>query len=779
MTEPATVPSIRRLDQTVVNRIAAGEIIHRPANALKELIENSIDAGSTNIQILIKDGGLKLLQIQDNGCGIRREDMEIVCERFTTSKLKSFDDLGSIATYGFRGEALASISHVAHVTITTKTVDSQCAFRASYSDGKLVPQKPGMSNEPKPTAGNKGTQITVEDLFYNVPSRRKALKNPSDEYSRILDVVTRYAIHNSGISFSCKKQGVNMADVNTATNNSITDNIRLLYGSAVASELISVERDFEELEFKMKAHVSNANYHVKKLTMLLFINRKDGNRAVESSMLKKMVENIYITLLPKGSHPFVYLSLEINPQNVDVNVHPTKREVHFLNEDKLIEAIADTIQEKLAGANDSRAFYTQVCMAMIANHKNTPKVTSLYYRLYYLEQLKLRRSVVSPRRSAYIDRSDSLTSNIAPKSTGKVSENKFVRTDSKLRTLDNFLHTPSIISKPTQTAAEKRPEYEAADPPDVVMGDAGDDATETVTEETSVKSASTSTHISSDRERVDVRLNSLLDLRKEVKKNEHKGLSDIFADHTFVGVVDDALALIQHQTKLYLVNYSALYSEELFYQLVLREFSNFGYINMASSIPIKDFIMVALDEEEAQNGWPDNMKPKDEIAQSITNLLIDRSEMLLEYFSIRVSETGELLSVPMLIKNYVPTLDKLPLFLLRLGTEVDWDGEKECFETLAKELALFYCAEPPLQEPAEDIRTDPQGDQEMTESNTLDSTYEKDHKAYVWQVEHLIFPALKFQFAAPKSLAASSGPGSGHVVQLANLPDLYKIFERC
>ncbi|KAI9288731.1 histidine kinase-like ATPase [Umbelopsis sp. AD052] len=707
MTEPATVPSIRRLDQTVVNRIAAGEIIHRPANALKELIENSIDAGSTNIQILIKDGGLKLLQIQDNGCGIRREDMEIVCERFTTSKLKSFDDLGSIATYGFRGEALASISHVAHVTITTKTVDSQCAFRASYSDGKLVPQKPGMSNEPKPTAGNKGTQITVEDLFYNVPSRRKALKNPSDEYSRILDVVTRYAIHNSGISFSCKKQGVNMADVNTATNNSITDNIRLLYGSAVASELISVERDFEELEFKMKAHVSNANYHVKKLTMLLFIN----HRAVESSMLKKMVENIYITLLPKGSHPFVYLSLEINPQNVDVNVHPTKREVHFLNEDRLIEAIADTIQEKLAGANDSRAFYTQV----------------------------------------------------SPKSTGKVSENKFVRTDSKLRTLDNFLHTPSIISKPTQTAAEKRPEYKAADPPDVVMGDAGDDATETITEET---------------ERVDVRLNSLLGMRKEVKKNEHKGLSDIFADHTFVGVVDDALALIQHQTKLYLVNYSVI-SEELFYQLVLREFSNFGYINMASSIPIKDFIMVALDEEEAQNGWPDNMKPKDEIAQSITNLLIDRSEMLLEYFSIRVSENGELLSVPMLIKNYVPTLDKLPLFLLRLGTEVDWDGEKECFETLAKELALFYCAEPPLQEPAEDIQTDLQGDQEMTESNTLDSTYEKDHKAYVWQVEHLIFPALKFQFAAPKSLAASSGPGSGHVVQLANLPDLYKIFERC
>ncbi|CAO3677948.1 unnamed protein product [Umbelopsis vinacea] len=712
----ASVPSIRRLDQTVVNRIAAGEIIHRPANALKELMENSLNAGSTNIQVLIKDGGLKLLQIQDNGCGIRREDMAIVCERFTTSKLKSFDDLGSISTYGFRGEALASISHVAHVTITTKTADSKCAFRASYSDGKLFSQRPGMSADPKPTAGNNGTQITVEDLFYNVPSRRKALKNPSDEYNRILDVVTRYAIHNSGISFSCKKQGANMADVNTSTNNSIIDNIRLLYGSAVASELIPVEREFPDLEFKMKAYISNANYHVKKLTMLLFIN----HRAVESSMLKKMVENIYITLLPKGSHPFIYLSLEINPQNVDVNVHPTKREVHFLNEERLIEAIADAMQERLAGANESRTFYTQTLLP----------------------------------GAAEVDES----STQAPKTIGKVSENKFVRTDSMLRTLDSFLHAsaPTPAQAAALASAKTLPEKHS-DVEDVVMEEA-----ETVAEQRKFVPNTTS---STDRERVEVRLTSLLELRKDVKKNEHKGLSGIFADHAFVGIVDDSLALIQHQTKLYMVNYSII-SEELFYQLVLREFSNFGYINMSSPIPITDFIMVALDEEEAQNGWPDNMKPKDVIADSITDLLIERAEMLYEYFSIKVSPSGDLLSLPMLIKNYVPTLDKLPLFLLRLGTEVDWDNEKECFDTLAKELALLYSAEPPLRDMAD-------------KDDMSDPSYETEHKKYLWQVEHLIFPALKYQFAAPKSLAASSGPGSGHVVQLANLPDLYKIFERC
>ncbi|CAG8691528.1 1407_t:CDS:2, partial [Dentiscutata heterogama] len=345
---------IKKLDESVVNRIAAGEIIQRPSNALKELIENSLDAGATNIQILIKEGGLKLLQILDNGHGIRREDMVIVCERFTTSKLRNFEDLLHIGTYGFRGEALASISHVAHLTITTKTADSNCAYRACYSDGKLVPPKPGAAAEPKACAGNIGTQITAEDLFYNVPTRRKALKNPTEEYARILDVVNRYAIHNAGVGFSCKKQGSTQADVNTLSTASTLDNIRQIYGSTT-SELLEFGKIFRKLEFRVNGYISNPNYNLKKLVFLLFIN----HRAVESSLLKKTIESVYATYLPKNTHPFVYLSLEINPENVDVNVHPTKREVRFLNEEEIITAVGDAIQERLVGANSSRVFLTQ------------------------------------------------------------------------------------------------------------------------------------------------------------------------------------------------------------------------------------------------------------------------------------------------------------------------------------------------------------------------------------------------------------------------------------
>ena len=354
----AEVPSIRRLDETVVNRIAAGEVIQRPANALKEMIENSLDAKSTMITVTVKSGGLKLLQIQDNGCGIRKTDMSIVCERFTTSKLNKFEDLSSIATYGFRGEALASISHVAHVTITTRTADSNCAYRASFSDGKLVSPRPGQPAEPKPCAGNRGTQITVEDLFYNVATRRKALKSPGEEYTKVMDVVSKYAIHNSGVAFTLKKQGENMASVRTTSSATVVDNIRAIYGPSVAKELLEVSLDNHKYSFKMHAHISNANYSVKKFTFLLFIN----HRLVDSSSLRKAIQTVYEAYLPKGMQPFVYMSLEIAAANVDVNVHPTKHEVHFLHEDSIIEAIQKSIEERLLGANESRTYFTQALL---------------------------------------------------------------------------------------------------------------------------------------------------------------------------------------------------------------------------------------------------------------------------------------------------------------------------------------------------------------------------------------------------------------------------------
>nr|XP_021139920.1 DNA mismatch repair protein Mlh1 isoform X3 [Columba livia] len=428
---------IRRLDETVVNRIAAGEVIQRPANAIKEMIENCLDAKSTSIQVVVKEGGLKFIQVQDNGCGIRKEDLDIVCERFTTSKLQKFEDLASISTYGFRGEALASISHVAHVTVTTKTADAKCAYRAVYSDGKI-------KGPPKPCAGNQGTQITVEDLFYNVNTRRKALKNPNEEYAKIVEVVSRYAIHNSGISFSVKKQGDTMSDVRTLSNASTVDNIRSIFGNAVSRELIEVGCEDASLAFKLKGYITNANYSVKKCIFLLFIN----HRLVESAALRKAIETVYAAYLPKSTHPFLYLSLEIAPQNVDVNVHPTKHEVHFLHEDSILEHVQRHVENKLLGSNSSRMYFTQTLLPG------------------------------ADCSSSEVVKSAANTSAVTKGTSDKVYAHQMVRTDSREQKLDAFLQPVNnpLSTGPTEgtTEVNARPPEGVDRPQDAEMEDVSD-----------------------------------------------------------------------------------------------------------------------------------------------------------------------------------------------------------------------------------------------------------------------------------------------------------------
>lgn len=749
---------IRRLDETVVNRIAAGEVIQRPANAIKEMIENCLDAKSTSIQVVVKEGGLKLIQIQDNGTGIRKEDLEIVCERFTTSKLQSFEDLASISTYGFRGEALASISHVAHVTITTKTSDGKCAYRASYSDGKL-------KAPPKPCAGNQGTQITVEDLFYNIATRRKALKNPSEEYGKILEVVGRYSIHNSGISFSVKKQGETVADVRTLPGATTVDNIRSIFGNAVSRELIEVGCEDQTLAFKMNGYISNANYSVKKCIFLLFIN----HRLVESTSLKKAIETVYAAYLPKNTHPFLYLSLEISPQNVDVNVHPTKHEVHFLHEESIVARVQQHVEGKLLGSNASRTYFTQTLLPGLAGPSE---------------------DTVKAATSA---------SSSASGSGDKVYAHHMVRTDSREQKLDAFLQPVSKppASRPQTSVPEDETEgpggrvrpqdKEAPEPPapakaaaedDRVQGDVprGMEASEKrgpgsspglprkrCREEADVEmmedeSRKEMTAACTPRRRI-INLTSVLSLREEISERGHETLREMLRNYSFVGCVNPQWALAQHQTKLYLLNTTKL-SEELFYQILIYDFANFGVLRLSEPAPLFDLAMLALDSPES--GWTEEDGPKEGLAEYIVEFLKKKAEMLADYFSLEIDEAGNLIGLPLLIDNYVPPLEGLPIFILRLATEVNWDEEKECFESLSKECAMFYS-----------VRK-----QYVSEDSTLSGQQNKlpasTANPWKWTVEHVVYKAFRSHLLPPKHFTED-----GNILQLANLPDLYRVFERC
>ncbi|KAJ1983553.1 DNA mismatch repair protein [Dimargaris verticillata] len=765
-----TPQPIRRLDQAVVNRIAAGEIIHRAANALKELIENSLDAGATNIQILIKEGGLKLLQIQDNGHGIQQEDLPIVCERFTTSKLKTFDDLTSIQTYGFRGEALASISHIAHVTITSRTTASNCAYRAKYSDGHLVPIKPGAASEPRPCAGNVGTQITVEDLFYNVPFRRNAFKNTSEEYNRILDIVNRYSIHNTGVSFTCKKLGTATADLHTATSASTVNVIGQIYGSQVSTHLVKLECQDNSLQFKVKGYVSNANYSVKKTTFILFIN----HRLVDNNALRRGVETVYGTMLPKGAHPFVYLDLALAPENVDVNVHPTKREVHFLNEDQIVAALIEQLQAILASTTESRNFEVQT----ILTQPSLPNTTHVYF------------NAETPKQSP---------------TASRVYEHKMVRTDNRSRVLKDFLCTTPAKSPQTRLTdvttplAQPRPPRDKPASPSPVLpnsntsGLAGGGATIAIgTPPRSIVSptksmappavssprehqgANTSAMMTNARPRVEVRLNSIRELREEVRADGDPVSTAILTGHTFVGLVDYERALIQHDTKLYLFHH-LMAMEEMLYQRFLLQFCNFGRIDLEPPVDLTQMLLMALDSrpESIPAGAP--AQSPEAMVQEGAQLLIDRRAMLDEYFYMTVDAQGQLTTLPLVIAGYTPNLVKLPVFLHRLVTEVNWHEEKACLAGICRELAKLYAPVPPL--PPELLVMDEysQPSQTADSDGPWATAWESAAmQTYKDAVQHLLFPGFKSHFYAPSVLADHQC-----LMQLADLPDLYKVFERC
>ncbi|KAJ1707888.1 histidine kinase-like ATPase [Aspergillus flavus] len=704
---------IRALDPDVVNKIAAGEIIVAPMHALKELIENAVDAGSTSLEILVKDGGLKLLQITDNGHGIDRDDLPILCERFTTSKLKQFEDLSSIGTYGFRGEALASISHIAHLTVTTKTAGSSCAWRAHYSNGKLVAPKPGQPAAPKATAGRGGTQITVEDLFYNVPTRRRAFRSASEEYAKILDVVGRYAVHCSGVAFSCRKHGDSGVSISTPVTANTIDRIRQIHGSAVANELVEFKSEDRKLGFRSSGYVTNANYHVKRTVILLFIN----HRSVESTAVKRAIEQTYSSFLPKGGHPFAYIDLEIEPHRVDVNVHPTKREVNFLNEDEIIECICQEIKSNLTQVDSSRTFLTQTLLPGVRTMEPAPR---------------------DPDSTDAEGRTPK-----TPATTKKPYEHNLVRTDSKVRKITSML-SPAVFSateaETTSGILDEGLQYETTD-----------------------------------REPLRIALTSVKNLRASVRNAMHNMLTETIASHTYVGLVDERrrITAIQSGVKLYLIDYG-MFCNEFFYQIGLTDFGNFGVIKLDPAPKLIDLLQIAADaEREAPSSRKAKSSEKNEIFDNAPDLvaraLIDRREMLNEYFSLQISAEGELLSLPLLLKGYLPCLGKLPRFLLRLGPYVDWTSEEDCFRTFLRELAAFYTPEqlPPPPPPAENDGNEVSPDVDMEEELI------KNRRLQIARMlEHVVFPALRSRLVATNRLLRG-------VVEVADLKGLYRVFERC
>lgn len=324
------------LDELTINKIAAGEVIERPASVIKEMVENSIDAGATNIVVEIKNGGISYIRITDNGKGIAKDDLEIAFERHATSKIRSADDLNTVKSMGFRGEALASIAAIANVELCSKTANDEIGHKIVVEGGKVLEQEEcGCIN---------GTTITVRNLFYNTPVRYKFLKKDFTESGYIEDAITRLALVNLNVAFKLINTGKTVIQTNGDGNiNNVVFNI---YGKDTAKALIPLQYTYDDITMTGvigKPEIARSN----RGNQLFFVNK----RYVKDKTLSSATEKAFKGLLPIGKFGFVVINIEMEPSLVDVNVHPAKLEVRFQDDSKVFKAVYNAIKDSMLKAD--------------------------------------------------------------------------------------------------------------------------------------------------------------------------------------------------------------------------------------------------------------------------------------------------------------------------------------------------------------------------------------------------------------------------------------------
>jgi DNA mismatch repair protein MutL len=325
---------IRILPDNLANQIAAGEVVERPASVIKELIENSLDAGATRLQIDIELGGRRLMRIMDDGEGMHRDDAVLAFERHATSKIRRLEDLSAIQTLGFRGEALASIASVGKVELITKTVDSNAATRVYLEGGKLV--------DVKDFARHTGTTITVRDLFFNTPARRKFMRSESTENYHINSIITHYALANPNISFVLTFNG--RETLRLAPAKDLRERAYQIHGGSLLESLLEIEGGREFIA-KISGYISAPRERrTNRDSQYFFIN----GRFVRDKLISKGLLEGYRAVLPHGVYPVAILFLDIPHEEIDVNVHPAKTEVRFRRPEAIKDVIAEAVRKALA-----------------------------------------------------------------------------------------------------------------------------------------------------------------------------------------------------------------------------------------------------------------------------------------------------------------------------------------------------------------------------------------------------------------------------------------------
>jgi len=335
---------IKILSSNLVDQIAAGEVIERPASVVKELIDNSIDANATKIEIIITDGGKTSILIVDNGDGMSKDDLELSFKRHATSKIISQSDLDNIKTMGFRGEALPSIASVSLVNIKTNTDERNNGYEYKI--------RGGTKQSLEAVSRTKGTSISIKNLFYNTPARKKFLKAHNTEYKQITKVIRTFLLSNPQISF---KYTHNSKIIYNLVSQSIESRLKSIYGDNITDSLIKIEKSSKNI--KVNGYIGNLNLVKKRPSdQYLFIN----DRHIKDRLISSSINKAYLNLIDRGEFPFYVLNIYVDPKTVDFNVHPSKKEIRFENEWKIYQFLKDVVIDSLSSIKETIPNYNTI-----------------------------------------------------------------------------------------------------------------------------------------------------------------------------------------------------------------------------------------------------------------------------------------------------------------------------------------------------------------------------------------------------------------------------------
>ncbi|MCD6519219.1 MAG: DNA mismatch repair endonuclease MutL [Anaerolineae bacterium] len=362
---------IRILPPEVAVKIAAGEVIERPASVAKELIENAIDAGAQEIHVEIAQGGRRLVKVSDDGCGIPADEVELAFARHATSKLQSVEDLYRVRTLGFRGEALASIAAVSRLTLTTRAADEKVGTLIRLEGGEIIHREP-LGRPP-------GTMVLVENLFFNTPVRLKFLRSDTTEAGHVARLLSSYALAFPEKRFTL--QNGSRLVLRTTGTGALYDAIVAIYGVDVAEQMFPIPRPEEDQPVKVWGYIGAPSLHrSNRLEIIFFVNR----RWVQDNALSYAITEAYRTLIPQGRYPVAILNIELPPEQVDVNIHPTKREVRFRQKNLVFVSVQKAVRSTLMAKHSVPA--VQVPRSPLAGWRpparSTPSQAHMALELY-------------------------------------------------------------------------------------------------------------------------------------------------------------------------------------------------------------------------------------------------------------------------------------------------------------------------------------------------------------------------------------------------------------